>query len=191
MMAAAPRESADPAHTHDETGNAEDVATDAQRDSGDVPVQNPHDVTSVEDTPERPWMLIAPAMVCIVATIIGAFGPWFKYERISDTNPDTWTTPGYQSGGLFIIFFATAALVTLGAAILRDRAEPMAWVAFIGMALCTVIVVSVWTDPPISTIPSGGTGTIGRLGWGPMVVGIAAPLGALFLFLTARRLTIR
>jgi hypothetical protein len=138
---------------------------------------------------ERPWLLIAPAVACIVAAIAGALGPWFEYERISDTDPGTWTTPGYQSGGFFIALFAAVSLATLAAALLRDRGEPLAWVAFIGMALCTVVVVSVWTDPPRQTIPSGGTGTIGRLAWGPMVVIVAAPLGALLLALTAHRLT--
>jgi MFS family permease len=147
--------------------------------------------TIAEPEPERPWLLIALAAACIVAAIAGALGPWFRYERISEGSTHTWTTPGYQSSGFFIIIFATAALVALGVALLRDRAEPLAWVAFIGMALCTVIVIGVWTDPPQQTIPYGGAGTNGRLGWGPMVAGIAAPLGALFLFLTARRLTTR
>jgi hypothetical protein len=185
MMATAPRASDDPAHDHEPTRSAGDDANAVpERDGGGDP-----SATFVDPSPERPWPLIAAAAACIVAAIVGALGPWFEYERISETNPGTWTTPGYQSGGFFIIVFATAALVTLGAALLRERGEPLAWVAFAGMALCTVIVVSVWTDPPRQTIPSGGVGTIGRLGWGPMVVIFAAPIGALLLFLTARQLT--
>jgi hypothetical protein len=136
----------------------------------------------------RPWLLIAAAAACIMAAIAGALGPWFRYERISDAPVRTWTTPGYQSSGFFIIIFATAALVTLAIALLRDRAEPLAWVAFSAMVVCTVILITVWTDPPQQTIPSGGVGTTGRLAWGPMVAGIAAPLGALFLGLVASRL---
>ncbi len=185
MMATAPRASDDPAHDHEHTRSAgDDAIVVPERDGGGNPP-----ATFVNPSPERPWPLIAAAAACIVAAIVGALGPWFEYERISETDPGTWTTPGYQSGGFFIIVFATAALITLGAALFRDRAEPLTWVAFAGMALCTVIVVSVWTDPPRQTIPSGGTGTIGRLGWGPMVVIVAAPLAALFLFLVAHRLT--
>lgn len=184
MMATASRESADSPHDHERSRRAGDET------EIDVTGDQPDDAIA-DRGPERPWQLIAPAAACIVAVIVGAFGPWFEYERISESNPGTWTTPGWQSSGLFIIVFATAALITLGAAVLRERREPLAWVAFAGMALCTVIVVSVWTDPPRQTIPSGGAGTIGRLGWGPMVVIVAAPLGALLLFLVAHRLTSR
>lgn len=186
MMATASRERDDSPDNHEPTRHAGDVA--APQSGGDFAGDLPAGA-DIETAPGRPWLLIAPAAACIVAAIVGALGPWFEYERISDTNPGTWTTPGYQSGGFFILVFATVALVTLGAALLRDRGEPLAWVAFIGMALCTVIVVSVWTDPPRQTIPSVGVGTIGRLAWGPRVVIFAAPLGTLLLFLTAHQLT--
>jgi hypothetical protein len=188
MMETGTQEGGNPSRDDERSRQARDHAmTDTDRVIPDDPALDRPDAITRPGA-ARPWLLIAAAAASTVAVIAGALGPWFRYERISDAASRTWTTPGYQSSGLFIIVFATAALVTLAIALLRDRAEPLAWVAFSAMVLCNVIVITVWTDPPQQTIPSGGVGTTGRLAWGPMVAGVAAPLAALFLGLVANRL---
>jgi hypothetical protein len=126
----------------------------------------------------------------IAAVIAGSLGPWTEFERISETAPDAWTIPGYQSDGLFGLVFAVAALAALAVALFRDDAELYAWVAFGAMALCALIGIADWFmfAPPDRIIPPGETGTVERLGWGVKVVGVFGPLGALVTFFIARRL---
>lgn len=140
---------------------------------------------------DRPWLLVALAVASIAAVIAGSLGPWTEFERISESAPETWTIPGYQSDGLFSLLFAVAAVAALCVALFRKESEWWAWVAFGLMALCALIGLADWLifAPPERTIPPGETGTVERLGWGVRAVGLASPAGALATFLLARDLT--
>lgn len=139
----------------------------------------------------RPWLLAALAFVCAALVIVGSFGPWETFERVSETAPETTTEYGAaRVDGLVSILVGVVAFVALLVALFWRGDDAAAWLAFGAMTLCALIGLLNWLmfAPPETSLNPGEQGTIIRVEWGLKLVGLAGATGAFFTWLVARQL---
>ena len=140
--------------------------------------------------PRRPRLLAALALMCAVLVIVGSFGPWMHFERVSETVPDRSTLHGTSTDGVFAMLFAGVAIVALLIALFKLGSEVAAWFAFGGLLLSAVIGLFDWLTFDLSeqSLEPGERGRIVRVEWGVKLVGLAGTTGAIVTFFIARQL---
>ena len=140
--------------------------------------------------PRRPWLLAAMALVCGTLVIVGSFGPWMYFERVSETAPDSWTISGTSTDGIFGILFAGVAIVALLISLFKTDAEDVAWIAIGAFVFCAGIGLFDWfiAAPSERSLEPGQRSTIVQIAWGIKLVSLAGTAGAVITFFASRQL---
>lgn len=138
----------------------------------------------------RPWLLAFLALVCAALVIVGSFGPWETFERVSRVAPETTVEYGVRTDGALTVLFAVVAIVAILIAMIWRQDDAVAWLAFGALALCAMTGLLNWLvfAPPETALEPGEMGSVVRIEWGVKLVGLAGAAGALITFLVAKRL---
>jgi hypothetical protein len=138
----------------------------------------------------RPWLLAGLTLVAIALVIAGSVGPWLTIERGPEWAIEIERLRGFNTDGVFSLFFAAIASALLLVALIRPDLWVFAAGAFVALLFCTMVGLFDWVlfEPMDLAADQGRQISAVRVEWGLKLLTAAAPVAALCSILFARAL---
>lgn len=141
-------------------------------------------------TSPRPWLLAGLTLTAIALVVTGSLGPWLTIERGPEWAIEIERLRGFNTDGVFSLFFAGIATVLLLIALVRPELWILAAGAFVALLFCTMVGLFDWVifEPMDLAADQGRQISAVHVEWGLKLLTAAAPVAALCSLLFARAL---
>ena len=138
----------------------------------------------------RPWLLAGLTLAAIALVVTGSLGPWLTVERGPEWAIEIERLRGFNTDGVFSLFFAAIASALLLVALIRPDLWVFAAGAFVALLFCTMVGLFDWVifEPMDLAADQGRQISAVHVEWGLKLLTVAAPLAALCSLLFARAL---